>query len=153
VTFDDGLQFHWNGREIEVTHLSRAHTDGDVVVHFPEANVFHMGDTFFRDRFPFIDVNSGGGLDGVIEAANFVLGRADDGTRIIPGHGPLSTPEDLRRYRDMLETVRLRVAALIAQGRTEDEVVAADPGADLEGTWGDDSDALLRAAFQSLSSS
>lgn len=152
VTFDEGLEFHWNDRNIEVTHLSRAHTDGDAIVHFPEANVFHMGDTFFRDRFPFVDVGSGGGLDGVIEAANFVLSRADADTRIIPGHGSLSTPEDLRRYRDMLETVRLRVAALIAAGHSEEAVVAEDPAADLEGTWGGDSEAFIRAAFQSLSS-
>ena len=150
VTFDQGVQFHWNGRDIQVTHVSAAHTDGDAIVHFPRANVFHMGDTFFRDRFPFVDVNSGGGVDGVIAAANFVLNGSDDSTRIIPGHGPLSTPDDLRRYRDMLETVRLRVAGLIADGRTEDQVVESDPASDLGGEWGTDAESFIRAVYQSL---
>ena len=150
VTFDQGVQFHWNGRDIQVTHVSAAHTDGDAIVHFPRANVFHMGDTFFRDRFPFVDVNSGGGVDGVIAAANFVLNGSDDSTRIIPGHGPLSTPDDLRRYRDMLETVRLRVAGLIADGRTEDQVVESDPASDLGGEWGADAESFIRAVYQSL---
>ena len=152
VTFDEGLEFHWNGRHIGVTHVGRAHTDGDAIIHFPEANVFHMGDTFFLDRFPFVDVNSGGGIDGVIEAANFVLSRSDDETRIIPGHGTLATPEDLRRYRDMLETVRLRVAALKADGQTEDEVAATVTPGSVEGDWGDSSERFVRAVYQSLGS-
>ncbi|NNM35201.1 MAG: MBL fold metallo-hydrolase [Gemmatimonadetes bacterium] len=150
VTFEQGVEFHWNGRDIEVSHVSRAHTDGDAIVHFPWANAFHMGDTFFRDRFPFVDVNSGGGIEGVIDAANFVLARSDESTRIIPGHGPLSTPDDLRRYRDMLETVRLRVSALMAAGRTEDQVLEADPAGDLGPEWGADPEAFIRAVYQSL---
>lgn len=151
VTFDQSVQFHWNGHDIMVTHVSNAHTDGDAIVHFADANVFHMGDTFFVGRFPFVDVNSGGGIDGVIAAANFVLKRADDDTRIIPGHGPLATPDDLRGYRDALETVRMRVASLVAAGRTEDQVVAASPAADLEADWGDNSEGFVRAVYQSLS--
>ena len=151
VTFDEAVQFHWNGRHIEVTHIGRAHTDGDAIVHFPRANVFHMGDTFFRGRLPFIDVDSGGGIDGVIAAANFVLSRSDDETRIIPGHGGLAAPEHLREYRDMLETVRLRVAGMVAEGRSEEEVVAAAPLADLSGDWGDDAGGrFVRAIYRSL---
>lgn len=151
VTFDEAVQFHWNGRHVEVTHIGRAHTDGDAIVHFPRANVFHMGDTFFRGRLPFIDVDSGGGIDGVIAAANFVLSRSDDETRIIPGHGGLAAPEHLREYRDMLETVRLRVAGMVAEGRSEDEVVAAAPLADLRGDWGDDAGGrFVRAIYRSL---
>ena len=150
VTFDDGVRFHWNGRHIRVTHVGRAHTDGDAIVHFPAANVFHMGDTFFLGRYPFVDVDSGGGIDGVIEAANFVLARSDDATRIIPGHGPLATPVDLRGYRDMLETVRLRVARLLADGHTEDEVAAAAPTADLDAHWGDNPERFVRAVYRSL---
>ncbi len=151
VTFDQGLQFHWNGRHIEVTHIGRAHTDGDAIVHFPRANVFHMGDTFFRGRYPFIDVDSGGGVDGVIAAANFVLERSNDATRIIPGHGELATPAHLREYRDMLETVRLRVAGMVAEGHSEDEVVAASPTADLGAGWGEDAGGrFVRAVYRSL---
>lgn len=150
VTFDTGVEFHWNGRHIGVTHIATAHTDGDAIVHFPEANVFHMGDTFFRNRYPFVDVNSGGDVDGVIEAANFVLERANDDTQIIPGHGPLSTPEDLRAYRDMLETVRMRVASMKAAGRTEDQVVEAAPTADLDSTWGENPERFVRAVYNSV---
>ena len=153
VTFADGVSFHWNGRHIGVTHVGEAHTDGDVIVHFPRANVFHMGDTFFRGRYPFIDVDSGGGVDGVIAAANLVLERASEGTRIIPGHGDLAVPEHLRAYRDMLETVRMRVASLVANGRTEDQVVAAAPTSDLDGVWGDNPERFVRAVYQSLSGS
>lgn len=151
VTFDEGVQFHWNGRHIDVTHIGTAHTDGDAIVHFPRANVFHMGDTFFRSRYPFVDMDSGGGVDGVIAAANFVLERSNEGTRIIPGHGDLASPEHLREYRDMLETVRMRVASLVANGRTEDQVVAAAPTADLDDTWGANSERFVRAVYQSLS--
>ncbi len=153
VTFADGVGFHWNGRHIDVTHVGEAHTDGDVIVHFPRANVFHMGDTFFRGRYPFIDVDSGGGVDGVIAAANLVLERSSEGTRIIPGHGELATPEHLRAYRDMLETVRMRVASLVANGRTEDQVVAAAPTSDLDGVWGDNPERFVRAVYKSLSGS
>ena len=151
VTFDEGGQFHWNGRHIRVTHIGTAHTDGDAIVHFPRANVFHMGDTFFRGRYPFIDVNSGGGVDGVIAADNFVLEQSNYETRIIPGHGELATPEPLRAYRDMLETVRVRVASMVAEGRSEDEVVAAAPTSDLDATWGEDAGGrFVRAVYVSL---
>ena len=153
VTFANGVSFHWNGRHIGVTHVGEAHTDGDVIVHFPRANVFHMGDTFFRGRYPFIDVDSGGGVDGVIAAANLVLERSSEGTRIIPGHGDLAAPEHLRAYRDMLETVRMRVASLVTNGRTEDQVVAAAPTSDLDGVWGDNPERFVRAVYKSLSGS
>ena len=153
VTFADGVSFHWNGRHIGVTHVGEAHTDGDVIVHFPRANVFHMGDTFFRGRYPFIDVDSGGGVDGVIAAANLVLERSSEGTRIIPGHGDLAAPEHLRAYRDMLETVRMRVASLVANGRTEDQVVVAAPTSDLDGVWGENPERFVRAVYKSLSGS
>ncbi|MDE2763399.1 MAG: MBL fold metallo-hydrolase [Gemmatimonadota bacterium] len=153
VTFDSGVRFHWNGRHIEVTHIGEAHTDGDAIVHFPRANVFHMGDTFFRGRYPFIDVDSGGDIDGVIAAANFVLERSSEGTRIIPGHGELASVDHLREYRDMLETVRLRVAGLVANGRTADQVVAAAPTADLDAVWGDNPERFVRAVYRSLAGS
>ncbi len=150
VSFDHSIRFHWNARHIQVAHVPAAHTDGDALVHFPRANVFHMGDTFFHGRYPFVDVDSGGDIDGVIAAANFVLERADADTRIIPGHGSLAGPEDLRAYRDMLETVRLRVARLRAAGRTEDETVAAQPTADLDETWGANPERFVRAVYRSV---
>ena len=150
VSFDHSIHFHWNGRHIQVAHIPTAHTDGDAIVHFPRANVFHMGDTFFNGRYPFVDVDSGGDIDGVIAAANFVLEGSDADTRIIPGHGPLASPEDLRAYRDMLETVRLRVAGLAAAGQTEDEAVAAHPTEDLDATWGSNPERFVRAVYRGV---
>jgi glyoxylase-like metal-dependent hydrolase (beta-lactamase superfamily II) len=137
VTFADGLSFHWNGLEIRVFAVGQgAHTDGDSIIHFVEADVFHMGDTYFADRYPYIDVPAGGRIDGVIAAADRVLAVATGTTRIIPGHGPLSTRADLQAYRDMLATVRARVGALKAEGKSLEDVVAARPTADFDDRWG-----------------
>jgi cyclase len=105
-------------------------------VHFTDLNVFHMGDTFFNGGYPYIDVNAGGGLDGIIAAAESVLARSNSATRIIPGHGALASPDDLRAYVDMLTTARARFQSLIDQGRSEDEVVAANPTAEFDAQWG-----------------
>ena len=89
----------------------------------------------------------------MIAAANFVLERSSEGTRIIPGHGELASPDHLREYRDILETVRLRVAGLVANGRTEDQVVAAAPTADLDAVWGDGPERFVRVVYRSLAGS
>ena len=136
ITFSETVTFHWNGDTVRATHVPNAHTDGDAIVHFEGANVFHMGDTFFNGMYPFIDVGSGGGLEGLIAAADFVLEHSDDDTHIIPGHGPLATPDDLRTYRGMLETARGRIQALIDDGKTRDEVLAASPTEELDEVWG-----------------
>ena len=150
VTFSDAVNMYWNGENIHVFHVAPAHTDGDAIVHFVNANVFHMGDTFFRGRYPFIDVNSGGNVNGVIHAADRVLSLVDSNTKIIPGHGPLSTPEDLQAYRNMLITVRDRVRVLVNEGRSADEIVAAAPTADLNATWGSNPDGFVRNVALSL---
>jgi glyoxylase-like metal-dependent hydrolase (beta-lactamase superfamily II) len=135
VTFNDRVTFYWNGETIHVMHLPAAHTDGDAVIHFMNANVLHMGDLFFNGSYPFVDVQSGGDVDGVVAAADMALSHVNPSTKIIPGHGPLATPADLRRYRDMVATVRDRVAALKAEGKTEDQVVAARPSAEFDAAW------------------
>ncbi|HVP61020.1 MAG TPA: MBL fold metallo-hydrolase [Myxococcaceae bacterium] len=136
VTYASGINLYLNGDELEVIHLARAHTDGDSIIRFRKANVVHMGDTFFNGMYPFIDVDSGGSIDGIIAAADQVLPTIDDRTRLIPGHGPLGTKTELRAYRDMLAGIRDRVKALIAQGRTLDQVIAAKPTAQWDATWG-----------------
>ncbi len=150
VTFNDRVGFHWNGEEIRATHVDHAHTDGDALVRFVNADVIHMGDVFFNGRYPFIDTDSGGGIEGIIAAADMVLEMAGPGTRIVPGHGDVAGPEELRAYRDMLSTVRDRVGKLIAEGRSEDEVVAAAPTKDLDATWGQNSERFVRGAYKSL---
>jgi glyoxylase-like metal-dependent hydrolase (beta-lactamase superfamily II) len=136
VTFADAVTFHWNGDEIRAFHVDPAHTDGDVVIHFVKADVIHMGDLFFNGGYPFIDTSSGGRVDGVIAAADKVLGLAGANTRIIPGHGPLATKADLQAYRDTLSTLRGRIAGLKASGKTRDEAIAAKPTADHDARLG-----------------
>lgn len=136
LTFEDSAVFHWNGDEVRVFHAPNAHTDGDMMVHFKKANVLHMGDTFFSGRYPYIDINSGGSIDGVIEAVDAALNIVNDETKLIPGHGPLSTLGDLKEYRQMLTASRQRVLKLIEDGKTREEAVAAKPNADMDDEWG-----------------
>jgi cyclase len=136
VTFADAVTFHWNGDEIRVYHVPPAHTDGDAIVHFVKADVVHMGDCFFNGGFPFIDTSSGGKVDGVLAAAERVLGAISDKTRVIPGHGPVATKADLQAYRDTVKTVRDRVAKLKAEGKSKEAVVAAKPSAEFDAKWG-----------------
>jgi glyoxylase-like metal-dependent hydrolase (beta-lactamase superfamily II) len=136
VTFTDTVTFHWNGDEIRVAHVAPAHTDGDAYIRFVKADVVQMGDLLFNGGYPFVDVSSGGRIDGVIAAADQVLAASGEKTRIIPGHGPLAARADLQTYRDMLKTVRDRIARLKAEGRSRDEVIAAKPTAEYDAKWG-----------------
>ena len=136
VTFSKDVSFHINGDEVFVFHVANAHTDGDAIVQFKKANVIHMGDTFFNGLYPFIDTSSGGDPDGVIAVANRVLALADDNTKIIPGHGPVTGKADLKALRDMLVTVTMRVKAMSKKGKTMKEIVAAKPSAEFDERWG-----------------
>ena len=136
VTFTDAMTFHWNGDDIHVLHVDPAHTDGDSIIHFRNANVLHTGDTFFNGMYPFIDVSSGGSIDGMIAAADTALKLCNDKTRIIPGHGELADADDLRAYRAMLQAVRDRVRPLVDAGKTREEVIAAKPSASFDADWG-----------------
>jgi cyclase len=136
VTFNDTVTFHLNGEELHAFHVPPAHTDGDSVVHFKKADVIHTGDLFFNGMYPFIDVGSGGGIEGMIAAADRILGMAKDTTKIIPGHGPLATKADYKGFRDMLAKVRDAIKPLVAAGKTLEQVTAAKPTAALDATWG-----------------
>lgn len=127
VTFSEEVSFHINGGELHAFHVEHAHTDGDAIVHFEGANVVHMGDTFFRGRFPFIDTASGGSIDGLIEAVGRALSVMDADTRIIPGHGDLAGREDLRAYADALKEMRAAVGELMARGMSLEEIQAERP--------------------------
>jgi len=136
VTFSESVTFHLNGDEVFAFHVPPAHTDGDAVVVFRRADVIHTGDLLFNGGYPVFDVASGASLSGWIAAADRVLAVAGPTTKLIPGHGELATPADLRDFRDMLSTVRERVLPLVKAGKSADEVIAAAPLADLEGRWG-----------------
>lgn len=135
ITFPDEMTFYLNGEEMRVFHLENAHTDGDAVVHFIDSNVLHTGDLFFNGRYPFIDPESGGHIDGVIAAQNALLDLVDDNTRIIPGHGPLANKADLLKARDMLVDVRDRIRTLVDESKTMEEAIAAKPLADLDADY------------------
>ena len=136
LTYSEGLTLHLNGQTIAVHSVEPAHTDGDSIVHFREADVLHLGDTFFSGIYPFIDLSSGGRVDGVIAAAERGLEIAGPKTKIIPGHGSLSTRADLAKYRDMLVSIRDRVRKMIAEGKDRAAVVAAAPSADFDAEFG-----------------
>ncbi|MCF6319213.1 MAG: MBL fold metallo-hydrolase [Proteobacteria bacterium] len=127
ITFSKSMDFHLNGTNAHIFHVPHAHTDGDAVIHFTHVNVIHMGDVLFNKMFPYIDFNSGGSLDGYIEAQKTVLGLVDDKTKIIPGHGPLANKQDLIDSITMLEDARSIIGKLIKQGKTEKEIVNLNP--------------------------
>jgi glyoxylase-like metal-dependent hydrolase (beta-lactamase superfamily II) len=124
VTYDTTVSLHFNGEEVRVIHFPAGHTDGDSIVFFTGSNVIHMGDDFFAARFPFIDIDNGGSVEGLTRNVAEVIAKAPAGVKIIPGHGPLSTIEDLRAYHSMLvettEIVRTRLRA----GRTLEQIKA-----------------------------
>lgn len=130
ITFSDNVTFHVNGQQAFVFHVAQAHTDGDAVIHFRDANVIAAGDISFRGIFPFIDLDSGGSVAGFKAAMRRVIEIADDETKIITGHGPAGTRAGVEQDLAMLVDAEARVKALVDQGLTADEIVAANPLAD-----------------------
>jgi glyoxylase-like metal-dependent hydrolase (beta-lactamase superfamily II) len=131
VTCGESLSLHFNGDEIRAMHVPNAHSDGDLLFQFVKANVLQTGDLFFPKAIPFIHFTGGGSIEGMIRAADRILELCDANTRIIPGHGPVSNRDDVRAYRELLVTIRDRLMQAIETGKTVDEVVAANPLADL----------------------
>ncbi|MCH9691680.1 MAG: MBL fold metallo-hydrolase [Gammaproteobacteria bacterium] len=136
VTFTDATTFYWNDDEVHVKHVAPAHTDGDSIVIFKKGNVIHMGDTFFNGSYPFIDLSSGGSIDGLISSAKQVLVIADDQTKIIPGHGPLASKKDLQRYCDLLVKLRARIKGLMDAGDSKEQVIAKKPTRKFDAQYG-----------------
>jgi glyoxylase-like metal-dependent hydrolase (beta-lactamase superfamily II) len=126
-TYNNWTNIRVGGRTARLAHPAPAHTDGDTYVYFKDANVLATGDTVTFGRYPNIDFAVGGGIDGMIAAVDTYLKLADDNTKIVPGHGPVSNKARLAEYRAMLATARERVAKLIADGKSEQEAVAAKP--------------------------
>jgi cyclase len=123
ITFENNVSVHLNGEDIHAIHIPSGHTDGDAVIFFPQSNVVHMGDDFFNGgMFPFIDLDSGGSVQGMIAGGEKVLAEAPDDVKIIPGHGPLGTKDDLRRFVTMLKETSAAVEAGIKKGKTLDQL-------------------------------
>ena len=153
ITFGKGITFHLNDDTIKVKHVPPAHTDGDSIVWFKQANVLHAGDLFFNGLYPFIDVGSGGSVDGVINAVNKLVAKLDDNSKVIPGHGQLTDRAGLKAYGEMLSDIRNRVRTLIKSGATEAQIVAAKPTQAHDAKWGNGfikPDAFAKMVYNSL---
>lgn len=124
VTFDENIQLHLNGNDVMVVHVHNAHTDGDALIFFPQSNVLHTGDTFFNGQFPYIDLESGGSVDGDIKAAQTGLSFINEQTKIIPGHGSMANYSDYKEYLNMLKEIRENVMEAIQAGKTKEEIVS-----------------------------
>jgi cyclase len=134
-TYTGSYKIRLRGRVADLRHIAKAHTDGDTYVWFKTANVLSTGDTFTNGRYPNIDFANGGNIKGMIAAADTYMKLANARTRIVPGHGPIADKAALTEYRNMLVTARDRMAKLVKEGKTEDEVVALKPFADLDAKW------------------
>ena len=135
ITFDQSVSVHFNGEEIRVIHFPRGHTDGDAVIFFTGSNVVHMGDDFFNGMFPFVDLDSGGDVDGYVKNVGEVIAKLPADVKIIPGHGPLANVDDLKRFHQMLLATTDIVRKRIAAGKTLDQI-KAEGLPDEWKTWG-----------------
>jgi cyclase len=122
VTFNQNLTVHFNGEEIRAIHYPHGHTDGDSVIFFTASNVVHLGDDFFAGRFPFVDVDSGGNVEGLTKNIGEIIEKIPAGAKLIPGHGPLSTIDDLKTYHNMLIKTSEIVRQKIAAGKTLEQI-------------------------------
>jgi glyoxylase-like metal-dependent hydrolase (beta-lactamase superfamily II) len=129
VTYGDKLALHVNGEVLEIIKVPPAHTDGDSFIYFKNANVLHLGDVFRTGAFPVIDTQNGGTARGTIEALEMAIAMAEADTIVLPGHGTPSKRADVQKFLDMLLDVERRVEALIDQGMTLEQVIAAAPAA------------------------
>lgn len=149
LTYSEDITIHLNGEEVHIFSLPASHTDGDSVIFFRGSDVMVVGDVFRTVAFPVIDRNNGGTLPGTIETLGIIAGRAGPNTLIVPGHGVVSTREDVVEFRDMVIDVADRVSALVGQGMTYEQVAAANPTAAYEAKWGDP-ERFLTAVYAEL---
>ena len=145
ITFDDTMQLHFNGEQIDLLHFGPAHTTGDAAVIFRGRNAVHFGDVFNNAGYPFIDVDNGGDLDGMIRFCASVQAEIDEDTTVIPGHGPVTDYQALTDYIHMLNTVRAAIMDLMAEGADLEAVLAAKPTAPFDEAFGDPSGFVNRA--------
>ena len=136
ITYNDRMQFHFNGEQIDLLHFGPAHTTGDTAVYFRGTNAVHFGDVFNRG-YPFIDADNGGDIDGMAAFCEQVLKVIEKDTMVIPGHGEVGTYNDLAAYISMLKTISLRIGGMISDGMTLEQVAAAKPTAQYDKTYGD----------------
>jgi len=152
ITFDHDVTVHLNGEDIRALYFPAGHTDGDSIIFFPKSNVVHMGDDFVTYGFPFIDVDSGGSINGMIDAVEKVIGQLPPDVKIIPGHGPVSSLDDVRAYLTMLKATRDVVASGLKDHKTLDQMKQAkllDPWKKYSGDFVNE-DVFLETLYNSL---
>jgi cyclase len=152
ITFQDSVSVHFNGEEIRVIHYPNGHTDGDSVIFFTKSNVVHMGDDFFAARFPFVDLESGGSVQGMTAGVAKVLAQIPPDAKVIPGHGPLSTVADLKAYHHMLVATTAIIQKRIQAKRTLEQIQAEGLPAEWK-EWGSgfiDTKAWIETVYNSL---
>ena len=153
ITFDQSLSVHFNGEEIRVIHFPHGHTDGDSVIFFTKSNVVHMGDDFFAGRFPFVDLESGGSVQGLTKNIGEIIPKIPAGAKLIPGHGPISSIDDLKAYHRMLLETTEVIRKQMAAKKTLDEIKKAGLPAEWK-SWGEGfikTDQWIELVFRSLS--
>jgi len=123
ITFGGAMTFHYNGETVDLYHKGPAHTDGDVIIHFKESNIIHGGDVFVRYGLPFIDVDNGGNVDGMISFIEALLSLCNDETKIIPGHGAVASKRDIEEFLQMIKTIRERIKALADKGKSYEDIL------------------------------
>jgi cyclase len=149
MTFGDSISLHLNGEDVAIGKLPPAHTDGDSYIHFPKADVIHVGDVFRTVGYPGIDGGNGGTVKGTLDALQAIVDMAGPNTKIIPGHGVVSTREDVAAFRELTIELQKRFTDLIRQGMTLEQVVAAKPTADLDAKYGS-SERFIPAFYNAL---
>ena len=151
ITFEQGLTLHFNGEAIRAVHYPHSHTDGDAAVFFESSNVVHMGDLFFNGRFPYVDLDAGGDVEGLTRHIGLILDRLPADARIIPGHGPVAAPEDLRAYHRMLTETAAAARRHIEAGADLEALKAAGlPGWEEWGSGFISTDRWLQTLHRSL---
>ena len=149
LTYSDAITIYLNGEEVHAFPVPPAHTDGDSFIYFRNSDVLHAGDVFRTTGFPYIDVNNGGTLQGTLDALALAIGMAGPNTKIVPGHGTVSTRAHVTEFRDMILDVVDKVRPMVARGMTYDQVAAADPTAPYNAKWGDP-ERFLRGVYSEL---
>ena len=153
ISFSDQMNLRYReDAHIHGMHVNDAHTDGDSFYYFPEENVIHLGDNFFNGKYPFIDIDSGGDIDGLLSNLRMAAAMIDEETKIIPGHGAVGTLADLKAYTHVLETCVTLIKDLRDEGLSVDEIIDAKPLAAWDDSYGDgfiSPEAFIRSVFQS----
>ncbi len=149
VTFPETIDFHLNGQDIHVFHLGPGHTDGDSFVYFKQANIIHTGDVFRTTAYPRIDANTSGSFHGIVKAYEMLLDISNSETKFLPGHGVVSSQQELRDQLGMFNTIRTRVRTSIAKGMSLSQIQASELTAEYDERWGD-GDALVAVIYGEL---